>query len=171
MGHDQHQQSSSSGVLVAVVVVFLLIAMLGLLAIVGVGLFWVRASTGQSQVILAGPQAPVQVRLAETLTDQRTIHIKPERDPRLSYELSIDRDGNATVGGERIGLDELRAQLAKRQEETANVFSVRVNVDPECPARHIVPVLDVCEEIGDIDYRVSVLASPEGSAEKPSAEN
>jgi biopolymer transport protein ExbD len=75
-------------------------------------------------------------------------------DPRLNFELNLDREGNTSVDGERIGLDELREEIAKLKDETSNAFSVRINADPECPAKHVVSVLDVCEEVGDVDYRV-----------------
>ncbi|MCB9873620.1 MAG: hypothetical protein H6821_05520 [Planctomycetaceae bacterium] len=29
-----------------------------------------------------------------------------------------------------------------------------INADPECPIKHIVPVLDVLDEAGDIDYQI-----------------
>jgi len=53
MGYDQHHQSSSSGAMVGVVVTVLLIAILGILAVGGAGLFWVRASSLQSRAVAA----------------------------------------------------------------------------------------------------------------------
>ena len=43
-----------------------------------------------------------------------------------------------------------------------------INADPECPIKHIVPVLDVLDEAGDIDYRIlaSNVSADERKSEK-----
>ena len=51
MGYDERQQPNSSGTLVAVIGVGLVLAILAIIAVAGVGLFWVRASTQQAQAV------------------------------------------------------------------------------------------------------------------------
>jgi len=157
MGYDQHQQSSSSGAVVAIVVTVLLVGILGLLA--GAGLLWVGTVRMESQ------PATIDVQLADQ--DQATTQLQHFSDlgtERLNFEVKLDREGNTSIDGKEIDLDELRARLAKLKDETSNAFSVRINADPECPAKLLIPVLDVCEEVGDIDFRV-VLAKDENPSD------
>ncbi len=55
---------------------------------------------------------------------------------RLHFELKLDREGNASVDGERIGLDELRAEFAKLKRETSSLFRVRINAASEVIGPH-----------------------------------
>jgi biopolymer transport protein ExbD len=90
-------------------------------------------------------------------------------DPRLNFELNLDREGNASIDGKEIGLDELRAQLAKLKDETSNSFSVQINVDSECLFKHVVSVMDVCKEVGGIDYRVASSSDSDSSPDEGDA--
>ena len=164
-------------------VAVLLVALLGILVVAGVGLFFVRESKMQQAVAIESQmvaevhrakaeeqrtvgevrraeaeiqQAVTQLQRAATQIRQSSVGAIP--DPRLIFEVSIDREGNASIDGEGIGLDELRAQLAKLKDETSNSFSVHINADSECPVKHIIPVLDVCKELGDIDFSIEVAA-------------
>jgi len=56
----------------------------------------------------------------------------------------------------------------KLKEDTSNAFSVQINADSECPVRHIVPVLAVSKEVGDID---SKLVSSKNSGESSDESN
>jgi biopolymer transport protein ExbD len=172
MGHD-HQQSSSSGALVALVGVVLIVAILGVLVVAGAGLFFVQASRVQVQRAMVAReravaethraeaeaiQAVVQEQRAEATPQIQESSVGAIPDPRLNFEVNLDREGNASVDGEKISLDNLRARLAKLKGETGNSFYVLINADSECPAKHIIPVLDVCEEVGDIDFSIEVAA-------------
>ena len=156
MGYDERQQPNSTGTLVAVVGVGLVLAILGIVVVAAAGLFWVRARTGQAQAVATEQLAVAELRragvMARVQLEEATVPAAP--DPRLNFVLELDREGNTSVDGERIGRDELRAQLSKLKDETSNVFSVHVDADPECPIKHVIPVLDVCDEVGDIDVRI-----------------
>jgi biopolymer transport protein ExbD len=164
MGHDERQQPNSSGTLVAVLGVGLVLAILAIIAVAAVGLYWVGARTQQTQAtraIVMEERAIAELHRAEA-EEQRAIavsqlehsRVAETPDPRLNFELNLDREGNASKDGERLGLDELKAEIAKLKEETNNVFRVRINADPDCPIKLVVPVLDVLDEVGDIDYRI-----------------
>ena len=155
MGYDQHQQPNSSGTLVAVIGVGLVLAILGIIVVAAIGLFWVRARV-ESQAAVVGElhraEAEAQRAMAMAQAEQARDSLTP--DPRLDFVLKLDREGNISVDGEKIGFDESRARLVKLKDETSNEFSVCITADPECPAKHIIPVLDVCHDVGDIDVRV-----------------
>ena len=175
MGYDQHHQSSSSGALVGVVVAVLLFAVLGILVVVGAGLFFVQ--TSRVEAMVARDRAVAELRRvgveahnadAEAQREVEEARVEATPDPRLNFVVKLDREGNASVDGENIDLDELKAQLAKLKEETGNAFSVQINAGAECPVKHVVSVLDVCKEVGDIDYRVAL---PSGSDSSPDDES
>ena len=198
MGHD-HQQSSSSGAVVAIVGVVLIVAILGVLVVAGVGLFFVstssvqfvNTSSGQSHVFIEDQmvtqeevttqRAVAEVHLAEAEIQQavsqlqraatqiRQSSVAATLEASLNFEVSIDREGNASIDGEKIGLDELKARLAKLKAETSNTFSVQINADPECPVKHIIPVLDVCKEVGDIDFSVATSSDSDLSIDEGDA--
>ena len=168
MGYDQHQQSNSSGAAAAIAVAVLLVAIFGVLALAGAWLFVARTDRVQVQTVTSRQQAVVEVQLTKAETQRAAAQVRVKDgmvqirrssvattpDPRLNFILQLDREGNARIEGDGIGLDELRTRLARLQDETSNAFSVRINADPECPVKHIIPVLDVCEDVGDIDYRI-----------------
>ncbi len=180
MGFDQPKQSSSSGVVIVVVAAVLLVAILGIVAVVGAGLLFVRGSKMQQAVAIESQmvaevhrakaeeqRAVAEVHLAEAEIQQavsqlqraaaqiRQSNVATTLEPRLNFEVSLDRDGNVSIDGGKIGLDELKTRLAKLKAETSNTFSVHFNADPECPIKHIIPVLDVCKEVGDIDFSLT----------------
>lgn len=161
MGYDERQQPNSSGALVAVIGVGLVLAILAIVAVAAVGLFWLRASTHQAQAIAMEERAIAELhragaeaRRADALAQLEQSRVVATPDPRLNFVLELDREGNASTNGERIGLNELRAEIAKLKEVTSNVFRVRINVDPDCPIKLVVPVLKVLDEVGDIDHRI-----------------
>ena len=182
MGHD-HQQSSSSGTLVAVIGVGLALAILGIVVVAAVGLFWVRAARMESRAaVIAEQRAVQQLRRARVVAlqadaqakhDQAIVQLEQARtaatpDPRLNFEVKLDRQGNASVDGEEIDLDELRARLAKLKDETSNAFSVQINADPECPVTHVISVMDVCKEVGDVDFNVALPSDSDSPVESNS---
>ena len=152
MGHD-HQQSSSSGAVIAIVVAVPLVAIIGIVAVAGAWLL-VRTSSVQSQAVTS-EQLTVELHGAETETRRAVAHVRIKDgmvqiqqssdaatpETRLNFAVTLDREGNASVDGEEIDLDELRAQLAKLKDETSNAFSVQINADPECPVTHVIPVI------------------------------
>ena len=169
MGYDERQQPNSSGTMVAVIGVGLVLAILAIIAVAAVGLFWVRASTQQAQAV-AREQVVAELHRVGVEAQNASANAQLEQsrnaatpDPRLNFVLELDREGNASVDGEKIDLDELRARLAKSKDETSSTLSVRINADPEGPVKHVVSVLDVCNEVGDIDVRV-VASSQERDA-------
>ena len=180
MGHD-HQQSSSSGTLVAVIGVGLALAILGIVVVAAVGLFWVRMESRTA--VIAEQRAVQQLRRAEVVAQQAVAQAQHEEaivqleqsrvaatpDPGLTFEVTLDREGNASIDGKEIALDELRAQLAKLKDETGNSFSVHINVDSECLFKHVVSVMDVCKEVGDIDYRVASSSDSDSSPDEDDA--
>lgn len=166
MGYDQHQQSNSSGAAVAIVVAVLLVATVGILAVAGAWILLVRTSSVQSRVIAMDQQVVAELRQGEITTRLRP-NVEATPEPRLNFEVTLGREGNTSVDGKEIGLDELKAIVAKLKDETHNTFSVRINADSGCPVKHVVPVLDVCDEVGDIDY--SIVSSDD--ADLPASES
>jgi biopolymer transport protein ExbD len=161
MGYDERQQPNSSATLVAVIGVGLVLAILAIIAVAAIGLFWVRARTQQAQAVAIEQRAiaelhrvGIKAQREGDLAQLEQSRVAATPDPRLNFVLEIDREGNASTIGERIGLDELRAVIAKQKDETSNVFRVRINADPDCPIKLVVPVLEVLDEVGDIDYRI-----------------
>ena len=185
MGYDQHQQSSSSGAVVAIVVVVMLVAILGILAVAGAGFFMVRTSSMQSRAVPIESRMAAEVQRAKAEEQRAVAHVRIKDGmvqvqrssvrttpaPRLNFEVTLDREGNASIDGKGIGLDELRAQLAKLKDETGNSFSVHINVDSECLFKHVVSVMDVCEEVGDIDFRVASSSGADSSPDEDDTAN
>ena len=119
-----------------------------------------RAKAEEQRAVADVQQAGVEIQQAVSQLTRATTRIRQSSvaatpNPRLNFEVSIDREGIASVDGEKIGLDELKGRLAKLKAETSNTFSVHINADPECRVKLIIPVLDVCEEVGDIAFRVA----------------
>jgi hypothetical protein len=163
MGHDERHQSSSSGVLAAVIAVVLIVVLLGVLAVLGAGYFLVRSSRVEEMVARertiaelkrVGEEAHRAAAEAQRQVDEARGEVTPA--PRLNFVVTVDREGHVTRDGDEISLDGLRVQLAKSQDETHNAFTVYIHADPECPVKHVIPVLDACEKVGDIDYRVKL---------------
>ena len=173
MGHDQHQPPNSSGTLVAVIGAGLLLAILGIVVVAAIGLFWVRASTQQARAVAVQQEMVAEMQRSEAMNQLRKLQDStPARpDPRLSFEIQVDRDGNASTRGDRIDLDELKAETAKLKDETSNAFTVRITAASECPIKHLVAVLDVLNEVGDIDYLVELSKESDDSADESGAGN
>ena len=143
MGYEERQQSNSSGALVAVIGVGLVLAILAIIAVAGVGLFWVRASTQQSQAVVGERmvaelhRAGAEAHLADAMAQLEQSRVATTPDPRLNFVLGIDREGNLSVDGDVIGLNELKKRLAEFKDKSHNAFILRIDTDPDCPARHI----------------------------------
>lgn len=159
MRYDERQQPSSSGALVAVIGVGLVLAILAIIAAAGVGLFWVRSKT--QQAIVMEQRALAEAHRAEA-DAQRTVALSRLEESRraaipgsrLNFLVGIDREGNMNVAGKVIGLDELKKRLAEFKDKSHNTFLLRIDADQECPAKHIIAVIKVCDKVGDIDYRI-----------------
>ncbi|MCA9180644.1 MAG: hypothetical protein KDA51_04305, partial [Planctomycetales bacterium] len=110
MGYDERQQSNSSGALVAVIGVGLLLAILAIIAVAGVGLFWVRARTQQAHAVAMEERAIAELHRAEAKAQLAKIEAQraevaahrtaamaqlkeppnaPTPDPRLNFELKL----------------------------------------------------------------------------------
>lgn len=184
MGFDEPKPSSSSGAAVVVAAGVILVFICGLLAVAGAGFFYVRSARTESMVLAERHQAVAQRQLALAEAARAQVEIQRATaqlqhaatqlrqaspavtpDPRLKFEVTLDREGTASIDGQAIGLAELRARLEKLKEETSNAFSVRISVDPECPVKQLVSVLDVCEDVGVIDFRVALPGGPRSSGE------
>ncbi|MBP90283.1 MAG: hypothetical protein CMJ64_26860, partial [Planctomycetaceae bacterium] len=92
MGYDQHHQSSSSGALVGVVVAVLLFAVLGILVVVGAGLFFVQ--TSRVEAMVARDRAVAELRRvgveahnadAEAQREVEEARVEATPDPRLNF--------------------------------------------------------------------------------------
>jgi hypothetical protein len=46
---------------------------------------------------------------------------------------------------------------------------VRINADSDCPVKLLIPVLDVCEEAGGIDFRVASSGGADSSPDEGDA--
>jgi biopolymer transport protein ExbD len=132
-------------------VAVLLVIVLGTLAVAGLGFYYVRGTANQA--VAAERRAMAEMQRARA---QQQVQPAATPDPRLLLEVVVDREGSATIDGKEIELAEFRNRLVELKKETANVFSVRIVAEPDCPAKHLVAVLDACHEVGDIDCRVSV---------------
>lgn len=169
MGHH-HQQSNSSATLVAVIGGGLVLAILGIAVVAAVALFWVRAARMRSlsavvweqqavdQVHRAeaeARQAAAQARHQEAISRLEQTRVAAAAGPRLNFAVKLDRNGNVDVGGEQIGLDELNARLAEIKDKIRQTPSVEIQADPDCPFKHVLAVLNVCQELGEIDYRIT----------------
>jgi biopolymer transport protein ExbD len=161
MGYNERQQPNSSGTLVAVISVGLVLAILAIIAVAAVGLFWVRARTQQAQAVAMEERAIAELHragaeahLADAMAQMEQSQIDT-RGSRLDVVLEIDREGNLSVAGDVIDLDELKKRLAEFKDKSHNTFLLRIETDPNCPAKHIVAVLDVSDEVGEIDYRIT----------------
>jgi biopolymer transport protein ExbD len=161
MGYDERQQPNSSGALAAVIGIGLVLAILAIIAVAAIGLFWVRARTQQSQavarerVVAELHRAGAEAHLADAMAQLEQSRLKVTPGSRLNFVLEIDREGNLSVAGDVIGLDELKKRLAEFKDKSHNTFLLRIDTDPDCPARHIIAVLDMCDEVGDIDYQIA----------------
>jgi len=177
MGHS-HQQPKSSGILVAIIGVGLVLAILGIVVVAAIGLFWVRTARVESLTAVVAEQraiaelhkaeAEAQQAVAQAHHEEATAQLEQSRfaitpDSILNCEVHIDQEGNASIDGEKIGLDVLKTRLAELKNKTNNPLSVRINADPECPAKFLIPVLDVCEDVGDIDFAVVVAEIGKGN--------
>jgi biopolymer transport protein ExbD len=161
MGYDERHQASS-GPAVAVVVAVLIVSVLGLVVIGGVALIWLRASTLQQHAEAVEQRAVAEAHLAEAEARRALAEARAETtpDPRLTFRVAIDREGNTSVDGDYIDLAELGTRLVKLKEETSNAFSVYIDADPDCPVKRVVPVVDLCNDVGDIDYLITSIKDP-----------
>ena len=186
MGYDQSQRSSSSGVLVAVLVAVLLFAVMAVLVVVVGGLFFVRSSRMPSEMVAyeqvaraEAVQANADATVLRLQTEPRMVPALPAlpeltplpafparpastRAPAkiVSVKVQLDRQGDASVDGEEVDLDALKAHLKAVKQEMNSRLSLELSVDAECLFKHVVAVMDLCKEIGDIEVR---LASSEPS--------
>lgn len=180
MGYDQHQRSSSTGAVIAVVVVVLLLAVLGLVAVVGAGLFFVRTERiavekarraevmARQQAAIAAVEAKRSVAIAETQQESSASVTQTES---ANLVVRLDRRGAAIIDEQEVDLDVLRARLTKWKQETNARLSLQINADSECPVKHVVAVLDICEEVGDIDCRIASSPVTNVAAEQSNAED
>lgn len=162
MGYDDRHQPTSSGALVAVIGVGLVLAILAIIAVAAVGLFWLRSGTQQAIVmeqrqraIAEAHRAEAEANLARATAQVEQVRGSAISGSRLNFVLGVDREGNLSVAGDVIGFDELKKRLAEFKDKSHNAFLLRIDTDPDCPARHIIAVLDVCDEVGDIDYQIA----------------
>lgn len=130
MGYDERQQPNSSGTLVAVLGVGLVLAILAIIVVAGVGLFWVRTSTRQAQAIAMEQRVIAELHRVGTEAQRESAMAQLEQprvaansDPRISFMVELDREGNSSIEEETIGLDELKSRLA-------NAFSLRAVRNP-----------------------------------------
>jgi biopolymer transport protein ExbD len=167
MGYDERQQPNASGALVAVIGSGLVLAILAIIVVAGVGLFWVPARTQQAQAVAMEERAIAELHragaeahLADAMAQLEQSRVATTPDTRINFVLKLDREGNISVDDEMIGLDELKTRVAKAKSESSNEFLVRVIADSDCPKRHIKFVAAVFDEVGDVAWHV---VSPENA--------
>jgi hypothetical protein len=166
-GYDQHERSSSAGALAAVLAIVGKFACLAILAMGGAAYFWMGARMEREHAIVVEQRAVAEAHRAEARALRAVAEVnalKATADPRLTFEITMDRDGGVLVDGDQIDLAELRKRLATAKDETSNAFTVRIAADTDCPLKLIVPVMAVCDELGDIDYRITATV-PESDRE------
>ncbi len=119
-----------------------------------------QVSPGSLPLLPAIPELPVLPALAPppTLTEAPVFTRVPAKF--VSVQVQIDRQGDASVDGEEVDLDALKAHLKAVKQEMNSRLSLELSVDAECLFKHVVAVMDLCKEIGDIEVR---LASSEPS--------
>ena len=161
MGYDQHQQSNTTGTVIAIVVAVLLLAVLGIVAVVGAGLFYGRTER----------MAAVEAEQAATVAEiQQATDLLVTQTETVSIEVRLNHRGVANMDGEEVDIDVLRTRLAKLKKETDARLSLRINADAECPVKHVVAILSICEEVGDIDFRIETMAVSDVAAERSNVE-
>ena len=69
-------------------------------------------------------------------------------------EVHVDQLGTLTIEGESIELADLETHLLSLKKTTDAGLSLQVKAFSECPVRHVVGILDICEKIGGIDCSV-----------------
>jgi len=158
MGYDQHERSSSAGALAAVLAIVGIFAFLAILAVGGAVYFWLGARVETQRALVARERAVAEAHRAESrarmaLAEAQAAH--ETADPKLNFNITVGQDGGVVVDGNQIDLDDLRKRLATAKDETSNAFTVQITADPECPLRFVVPVIEVCDDLGDIDYRIT----------------
>jgi cell division protein FtsL len=167
MGYDERQQPNASGALVAVIGSGLVLAILAIIVVAGVGLFWVRSS--QVEKLVARERVVAELHRIGAEAHRANVEAQREAEEarveatlrlRINFVLKLDREGNISVDDEMIGLDELKTRVAKAKSESSNEFLVRVIADSDCPKRHIKFVAAVFDEVGDVAWHV---VSPENA--------
>ncbi len=162
MGYHHHEQGASSGVVVAVAVAIVLLVLGGLLLVAVGGLFFLGTAKVSSHAV-ATPVPMVDQGASVTAERPRAVAYAPVAPAKVASALAperilvvtLDQNGNARIDGEEIDLDELKLRLAKWKDETSNTFVVQLSADHECRVQHLIPVVDACEEVGDIDFRIT----------------
>ncbi len=152
----EDRQSGAGG---AAVVVLALVVLLGGILVLAVGAwFFLRVSTVQRQVVIEQDRAIAAQKNAERLQFEAELErdqVLAESDPDESNSatvrqltIAMDKDGNASVDGNSMQLDELQSQLRTMSDESSGQLSVVVQVEDQCRFEHVARILSLCEEAG-----------------------
>jgi biopolymer transport protein ExbD len=116
-----------------------------------------RAQAMRAQAMAKADAVEVQ-QLRKQITSSFPMTLKPADITvvvdRTSYPVEVARDGTITVEGESMGLNAFKSHLKELKRKSSNAFTLVLEVEADCPVKHLTPLLDMCEEVGDIDYRV-----------------
>ncbi len=186
MGYDQqHEPSESSPVLVAAAVVGVPAAILAILLIVGVGLFFVRsASVSRAHAVAVRDRAVAQARTAQMRAEvavQQAARVAdavqpvpstaiapvipspPQAVPAPSHPrrqvnliVNIDRDGQATLDDNRVDTSQVAERLVELKSANDQRLVVTINADPECPVKFVVAVQEACTGAGADSLQIAV---------------
>ena len=99
--------------------------------------------------------AKQEVQLALPLpTAQSGLQDKPSEKPRLT--VNVLADGTLLFAGRPVTAEELRTQLAERQNDLGKDLEVRIRGDQSAPYRHVEPVMLACAWAGIWNVKFAV---------------
>jgi biopolymer transport protein ExbD len=153
MGHDTNQQTGCSTTTIILAVLAGMFFCFLLLALAVAAVFYTRVNTAQEHAVLAREEAVMQAERARQVAEEARAQAEAEReraqvlaaklqaDENTRVALRISEEGDITLDGEPVDVDELQAMLA-----TSEGQSVAIEADPQCPFEHVAEVLAVCRE-------------------------
>ena len=143
----------------ATVVVLAVVVLLGGFVALGVGTWiFLRVSTVERQVVMERNNAMAAQEEAERFRIEAELQrdkllaesdpVEPNSATVRQLTIAIDKDGNASVDGNSMQLDELQSQLRTMSDESSDQLSVVIQVDDQCRFEHVARILSLCEEVG-----------------------
>ncbi len=154
MAYDRDRKPDMGGAAAVILVALIL----GILVLAVGGFFFLAYSRSQSQMVMARNQAVAAQEKAAWVrvqAEQEREQLLAEADPDepdsatvRQVTIAIDKDGNASVDGNSMQLDELQSQLRTISDESSDQLSAVIQVDDKCRFEHVARILSLCEEAG-----------------------
>jgi biopolymer transport protein ExbD len=153
MGHDTNQQTGCSTTTIVLAVLAGMFFCFLLLALAVAAIFYTRSRTAQQHAILAREEAVMQAERARQVAEEARTQAETEReraqvlaaklqaDEDTDVTLRISKEGDITLDGEPVGVDELQATLDALQRR-----SLVLEAHPDCLYSRIAEVLAICKE-------------------------